>query len=261
VRARHPARRPCDVGHSKWATIKHKKGALDAKRGKLFTKLIKELTVAARLGGRTSTATRGCARPWRTRRGRGHAGRHDQARDPAGHGRDRRRDVRRDRLRGHGPRRHALRRRGAHRQQEPHGGRDPQGVREEQRPALRGGTRPCGPSIARAHHLAEGRRDRGPAHGRRRRRGRRRLHRPGRRVAVTHAPREPRPDHEGARRSEDHAQIGQPRVRAQEQEAVIGRDAEVCLQLFEALDDHDDVQNVFADFDISDEEMERLAEA
>ncbi len=38
-------------GHSKWATIKHKKGGLDAKRGKLFTKLIKELTVAARMGG------------------------------------------------------------------------------------------------------------------------------------------------------------------------------------------------------------------
>jgi YebC/PmpR family DNA-binding regulatory protein len=38
-------------GHSKWATIKHKKGALDAKRGKAFTKLIKELTVAARMGG------------------------------------------------------------------------------------------------------------------------------------------------------------------------------------------------------------------
>ncbi len=38
-------------GHSKWATIKHKKGALDAKRGKLFTKLIKELTVAGRMGG------------------------------------------------------------------------------------------------------------------------------------------------------------------------------------------------------------------
>ena len=38
-------------GHSKWATIKHKKGAIDAKRGKLFTKLIKELTVAARMGG------------------------------------------------------------------------------------------------------------------------------------------------------------------------------------------------------------------
>lgn len=38
-------------GHSKWATIKHKKGALDARRGKVFTKLIKEITVAARLGG------------------------------------------------------------------------------------------------------------------------------------------------------------------------------------------------------------------
>src|SRR5512135_2917776 len=38
-------------GHSKWSTIKHKKGAADAKRGKIFTKLIKEITVAARLGG------------------------------------------------------------------------------------------------------------------------------------------------------------------------------------------------------------------
>ncbi len=38
-------------GHSKWHTIKHKKGALDAKRGKLFTRLIKEITVAARTGG------------------------------------------------------------------------------------------------------------------------------------------------------------------------------------------------------------------
>ncbi len=38
-------------GHSKWASIKHKNGALDAKRGKIFTRLIKELTVAARAGG------------------------------------------------------------------------------------------------------------------------------------------------------------------------------------------------------------------
>src|ERR687895_812960 len=38
-------------GHSKWHTIKHKKGALDAKRGKLFTKLIKEIQVSARTGG------------------------------------------------------------------------------------------------------------------------------------------------------------------------------------------------------------------
>ena len=38
-------------GHSKWSTIKHKKSAMDARRGKIFTKLIREITVAARLGG------------------------------------------------------------------------------------------------------------------------------------------------------------------------------------------------------------------
>lgn len=38
-------------GHSKWSSIKHKKGAADAKRGRIFTRLIKEITVAARLGG------------------------------------------------------------------------------------------------------------------------------------------------------------------------------------------------------------------
>ncbi len=39
------------AGHSKWANIKHKKAATDAKRGKIFTRLIKEITVAARIGG------------------------------------------------------------------------------------------------------------------------------------------------------------------------------------------------------------------
>ena len=39
------------AGHSKWANIKHKKAAADAKRGKIFTRLIKEITVAARMGG------------------------------------------------------------------------------------------------------------------------------------------------------------------------------------------------------------------
>ncbi len=38
-------------GHSKWATIKHKKAALDAKRGKVFTRIIKEIMIAARGGG------------------------------------------------------------------------------------------------------------------------------------------------------------------------------------------------------------------
>jgi YebC/PmpR family DNA-binding regulatory protein len=43
-------------GHSKWATIRRKKGAIDAKRGKLFTKLIRELATAARMGGGDPTA-------------------------------------------------------------------------------------------------------------------------------------------------------------------------------------------------------------
>ena len=38
-------------GHSKWANIKHKKALVDAKRGKVFTRLIKEVTVASRMGG------------------------------------------------------------------------------------------------------------------------------------------------------------------------------------------------------------------
>ena len=38
-------------GHSKWATIKHKKAATDAKRGRVFTRVIREITIAARIGG------------------------------------------------------------------------------------------------------------------------------------------------------------------------------------------------------------------
>ena len=45
-------------GHSKWATIKHKKGALDAKRGKVFTRIIKEISMAAKSGGDPETNPR-----------------------------------------------------------------------------------------------------------------------------------------------------------------------------------------------------------
>ena len=46
-------------GHSKWHSIKHKKAATDAKRGKAFTKAIKEITVAARWAGATKNRIRG----------------------------------------------------------------------------------------------------------------------------------------------------------------------------------------------------------
>ena len=54
-------------GHSKWATTKHKKAAIDAKRGKLFAKLIKNIEVAARTGGGDPTGTRRCTTRFRRR--------------------------------------------------------------------------------------------------------------------------------------------------------------------------------------------------
>jgi len=52
------------AGHSKWANIKHRKERQDAKKGKIFTKWIRELTVAARQGGGDPGSTRVCAWPW-----------------------------------------------------------------------------------------------------------------------------------------------------------------------------------------------------
>jgi transcriptional/translational regulatory protein YebC/TACO1 len=60
-------------GHSKWATIKHKKAATDARRGRIFSRLIKEVTVAARTGGGDPNSTRACVPP-SPRREREHAG-------------------------------------------------------------------------------------------------------------------------------------------------------------------------------------------
>lgn len=49
------------AGHSKWANIQHRKGRQDEKRGKIWTKLIKEITVAAKLGGGDISANPACA--------------------------------------------------------------------------------------------------------------------------------------------------------------------------------------------------------
>ena len=82
-------------GHSKWATIKHKKGALDAKRGKIFTRLIKEISIAAKNGGGdpdTNPRLRGAILAAKSENMP--AGQH-QARHPARHGRTARRHLRR----------------------------------------------------------------------------------------------------------------------------------------------------------------------
>ena len=83
-------------GHSKWATIKHKKGALDAKRGKLFTKLIKELTVAARMGGGDPGGNPRLRKAITDAKGAVDAQRHHQARRQARHRRARGRELRGD---------------------------------------------------------------------------------------------------------------------------------------------------------------------
>ena len=160
-------------GHSKWATTKHKKAGIDAKRGKLFAKLIKNIEVAARTGGGDLVRQPDALR--RRPEGEEELGAQRQHR-PRGQARLRRRGRRR-RLPGHhlrGLRRRRCRRphRVPDRQQEPvgHGGphRDDPQRRVDGRPRL--GLLPL---------LPQGRRRR--AEGRRRRRGHRAHGRPGRR--------------------------------------------------------------------------------
>ena len=72
-------------GHSKWATIKHKKAATDAKRGKTFTRVIKEIMIAARSGGGDVDANARLRSAIDGRQSRQHAGRQHQARHHARH--------------------------------------------------------------------------------------------------------------------------------------------------------------------------------
>ena len=90
----------------------------------------------------------------------------------------------------------------------------------------------------------------------RRRRG---LHRRGRRVAA-HDParRAQRRSSRRSRRPESSPSRAKWRLVPKIKKPLTGRDAQVALNLAEALDDHDDVQNVYADFDISDEELAKL---
>ena len=71
-------------GHSKWATIKRKKGKLDAERGKIFTKAIKEITIAARDGGGDPEGEPPPAHRHPRGQGGQHARRQHQAGDPEG---------------------------------------------------------------------------------------------------------------------------------------------------------------------------------
>ena len=246
-------------GHSKWATIKRKKGALDAKRGKIFTKLIKELTVAARMGGGDPNGNPRLRKAVNDAKGQAM---------PAD-------TIKRAIQRGTG---------------------EIEGVSYDE--VIYEGTGPSGTlflaealtdnknrTVAEIRKIFEKNNGAmgggGTAQWAFERKG------------VVLIPKEAATEDQlmeiaASAGADDYTDQGEewqvltqvsaldPVLKALEEakiptksgnlgfvpktkRAVTGRDAEVCLNLFEALDDHDDIQNVYADFDISDEELQNLS--
>jgi transcriptional/translational regulatory protein YebC/TACO1 len=213
-------------GHSKWATIKHKKGALDAKRGKVFTKLIKELTVAARMGGGDTAGNP------RLRKAIADAKSQAMPNDT----------IHRAVKRGTG---------------------EIEGAAYEE--IVYEGTGPAG-TLFLAESMTDNR---------------------NRTVAEIRKVFEKHNGALGSAGAEDYQNTGDEWLLTTPAEALgvvvdalekagikpkssglayvpkvkkplTGRDAQVALHLAEALDDHDDVQNVYADFDVSDEDLAKL---
>ena len=246
-------------GHSKWATIKHKKGALDAKRGKLFTKLIKEISVAARMGGGDASGNPRLRKAINDAKGQ---------QMPAD-------TIKRATQRGTGELE------GANYEEIIYEGTGPSGtlfmieamtdnknrtvaeirkVFERNNGALgssgaamwafdKKGIILLEKNVATEDQLME--------------------------VAVGNGADDYSDQGEewqilcevsvleGVCKALEEAKIATKSSNVgyipKTKKDIVGRDAEVCLNLAEALDDHDDVQNVFSDFDVSDEEMTRIA--
>lgn len=246
-------------GHSKWATIKRKKGAIDAKRGKLFTKLIKEITVASRMGGgdpngnprlrKAITEAKGQAMPADT--------------------------IKRAIQRGTGEIE------GADYEEILYEGTGPGGTLFLVE-ALTDNRNRTVAEIRKVFEKNNGALGAGGTAG----------WAFDRKGIITLAKESANEDQlmeiavgAGADDYSDQGEEWQiltstdvldPVVKALEdakiavkssapgyvpknKKPIAARDAEVCLNLFDALDDHDDVQNVYADFDISDEEMAKIA--
>ena len=160
-------------GHSKWATIKHKKAATDAKRGKRFTRIIKEITIAARNGG-DPDGNPASAHRHPGRQGRLYALRQHQEGHHARHRRTGRRPDRRGHVRRLRPGRRRRPGQCRHRQPQPHGQRHPPRLLQERRKHGRAGQRRLDVRTEEPD-LRSGRQGhRRPAHGHRSRRRRRR---------------------------------------------------------------------------------------
>ena len=120
-------------GHSKWATIKHKKGALDAKRGKIFTRLIKEITIAARSGGGDPDGNPRLRSAIAAAKAENMPADNIKRAVQRGHRRDTRPAVRGNLLRGLWPGRRRHHRRLHHGQPQPRRQRNPPHLRKERR--------------------------------------------------------------------------------------------------------------------------------
>ena len=248
-------------GHSKWATIKHKKGALDAKRGKLFTKLIKEITVAARMGGGDVNGNARLRKAIADAKGQSMPGD----------------TITRATKRGTGELE------GATYEEVLYEGTGPGGtlylvegmtdnrnrtvaeirkVFEKNNGALGGGGAAgwafekkglvlLAKEAATEDQLMElavgaGADDYAPE---------------GDQWQVTTSTDKLQSVLEALEKAKIAVASSSIAYMPKTKKALTGRDAEVALNLAEALDDHDDVQNVFSDFDISDEEIARIAKA
>ena len=246
-------------GHSKWATIKHKKGALDAKRGKLFTKLIKELTVAARMGGGDPSGNP------RLRKAVADAKGQSMPNDT----------ITRAIKRGTGEIE------GAAYEEVLYEGTGPAGtlylvegmtdnrnrtvaeIRKifEKHNGVLGGAGTAGWAFDRKGtvHLEKkaatedqlmevavgaGADDYTDA---------------GEEWVVTTAPESLDAVQKALEAAGIHVKASSLAYLPKNKKQISGRDAEVCLNLAEAIDDHDDVQNVYSDFDISDEDLAKIA--
>jgi YebC/PmpR family DNA-binding regulatory protein len=248
-------------GHSKWATIKRKKGATDAARGKMFTKLVKELTTAARIGGSDPEGNA------RLRKAVGEAKAQQMPAD----------SIKRAIQRGTG---------------------EIEGVSYDE--VIYEGTGPAGTLFLvesmtdnRNRTVAEVRKiferhagalgGSGAAQWAFDRTGTVTLEKANvtedqlMEIALSAGAEDYKEEgeiwlvttpvdqltnvvsaFEGAKIAMQDSRIA---FLPKNKKGVSGRDAEVCLNLLEALDDHDDVQNVYADFDISDDEIKRIESA
>ncbi|HWL86473.1 MAG TPA: YebC/PmpR family DNA-binding transcriptional regulator [Polyangiaceae bacterium] len=246
-------------GHSKWATIKHKKGALDAKRGKLFTKLIKELTVAARMGGGDPGGNP------RLRKAIADAKGQSMPNDT----------INRAVKRGTGEIE------GAAYEEVLYEGTGPSGtlflvegmtdnrnrtvaeIRKifEKHNGILGGGGTAGWAFERKGVIQIARGDTNEdqlmdvAVGA----GAEDYSDQGEEWHVTTPPDAMNIVLEALEKAKVAAKGSQLSYLPKSKKPIAGRDAEVALNLAETLDDHDDVQNVYADFDVSDEELARIA--